>query len=223
MAVNETLETGDVTDTTDLQTENQAQAEKTYTQKELDAMMARMRAKYEKQFSDLGDLNELKQLKVNAEKQKQDEAVKRGEFEKVLQEIAAKKDAEIQKRDQIIKEYKVNTPLLNAAAKYRSVNPEQVKALLASNLRLGDEGEVEVVDSKGSVRYSDNGTPLGVDDLVKEFLDANPHFVMPGSSTTNTKSNTGNSVKVDFDLNSLDMRNPAHRQKYKEAKANGLI
>lgn len=223
MAVNETLETGNVTDTPDLQTENQATAEKTYTQKELDSMMARMRQKYEKQFSDLGDLDELKQLKANAEKQKQEEAVKRGEFEKVLQEIAAKKDAEIQKRDQIIKEYKVNTPLLNAAAKYRSVNPEQVKSLLASNLRLGSEGEVEVVDSKGSVRYSDAGTPLGVDDLVKEFLDANPHFVMPGSSTTNTKSNTGNSVKVDFDLNSLDMSNPAHRQKYKEAKANGLI
>jgi hypothetical protein len=223
MAVEETLETGEVTDTTDLQTENQAQAEKSYTQKELDAMMARMRAKYEKQFSDLGDLNELKQLKTNAEKQKQEEAVKRGEFEKVLQDIAAKKDAEIQKRDQIIKEYRVNTPLLNAASKYRSVNPEQVKSLLATNVRLSEEGEVEVVDSKGSVRYSDSGTPLGVDDLVKEFLDANPHFVMPGSSTTNTKSNTGSSVKVDFDLSSLDMSNPAHRQKYKEAKANGLI
>ena len=86
MAVNETLETGGVTDTTDLQTENQASAEKTYTQKDLDSMMARMRAKYEKQFSELGDLNELKQLKVNAEKQKQEEAMKRGEFEKVLQE-----------------------------------------------------------------------------------------------------------------------------------------
>ncbi len=223
MAVNETLETGEVTDTTDLQTENQAQAEKTYTQKDLDSMMARMRAKYEKQFSELGDLNELKQLKANAEKQKQEEAMKRGEFEKVLQEFAAKKDAEIQKRDQIIKEYKVNNPLITAAAKYRSVNPEQVKSLLASNVRLGEDGEVEVVDTKGSVRYSDKGTPLGVDDLVKEFLDANPHFVMPGNSTTNTKSNTGNSVKVDFDLSSLDMRNPAHRQKYKEAKANGLL
>ena len=218
-----TLATGEATDATDLQTDNQAGGEKTYTQKELDAMMARMRTKYEKQFSELGDLNELKQLKTNAEKQQQEEAVKRGEFDKVLQDFAAKKDAEIQKRDQIIKEYRVNTPLLNAASKYRSVNPEQVKSLLATNVRLGVEGEVEVVDSKGVVRYSDAGTPLGVDDLVKEFLDSNPHFVMPGSSTTNTKSNAGNTVKVEFDLASLDMRNPAHRQRYKEAKANGLV
>ena len=223
MAVNETLETGDATDATDLKTENQASGEKTYTQKELDSMMARMRAKYEKQFSELGDLDELKQLKTQAEKLKETEALKRGEFEKILQEKAAKWETEIQKRDQVIKEYKVNNPLITSAAKYRSVNPEQVKSLLSNNVRLNLEGEVEVVDAKGTVRYSDNGTPLVVDDLVKEFLDANPHFVMPGSSTTNTKSNTGSSVKVDFDLNSLDMRNPAHRQRYKEAKANGLI
>lgn len=218
-----TLATGDATDATDLKTENQASSEKTYTQKELDAMMARMRSKYEKQFSELGDLDELKQLKANAEKQKEAEAMKRGEFEKILQEKAAKWENEIQKRDNVIKEYKVNTPLLNAAAKYRSVNPEQVKALLSNNVRLNAEGEVEVVDSKGTVRYNDNGTPYGVDDLVKEFLNTNPHFVMPGSATTNTKSNTGSNISVEFDLSKLDMRIPADRQKFKEAKSKGLI
>lgn len=215
-----------VTDTT-AQTENQAEAVKTYTQEEFDRHMAGMRksieSKFERQLAELGDLNELKQLKANAEKQKQDEALKKGEFEKILQEMAQKKDAEIQKRDSVIKEYKVNSPLLDAAARYRAVAPEQVKQLLSSQVKLNDMGDVEVVDVSGTVRYTDSGAPLSVDDLVKEFLDKNPHFVSPAPSTTNTKSNQGNVSDGEFDVTKLDFKNPAHREKYKQAKAQGLI
>jgi len=210
------------------QTENQAeQSEKYYTQAEFDRHMAGMRkaieSKFEKQFAELGDLTELKQIKANAEKAKQEEALKKGEFEKVLQDMAAKKDAEIQKRDSVIKEYKVNTPLLDAAARYRAVAPEQVKQLLSSNVRLNELGDVEVVGTDGTVRYSDSGAPLAVDDLVKEFLDKNPHFVSPAPSTTNTKSNQGSLSSGEFDISKLDFKNPAHRERYKQAKANGLI
>ena len=124
----------------------------------------------------------------------------------------------------IIKEYKVNTPLLNAAAKYRSVNPEQVKQLLSNQVRLSEGGDVEVVDNNGSVRYNDSGAPIGVDDLVKEFLDTNAHFVAPTVSTTNSKSSLGvesNTGKVEF--SALDMSNPEHRKRYAEAKAKGNI
>ena len=203
--------------------ETQAAAEKTYTQKELDGMMARMRSKYERQYSDLGDIDELRQLKTDAERLKESEAIRRGEFEKILQEKAAKWETEVQKRDTVIKEYRVNTPLVNAAAKFRSVNPEQVKALLASNVRLNTDGEPEVVDGTGAVRYNDNGTPFAVENLVKEFLDANPHFVMPGSATTNTKSNAGATISAVFDITKLDMRNPEHRNQYAQAKRQGKI
>jgi len=203
-------------------------AEKTYTQKEVDDMMARMKGsisrKIENKYADLGDVDELRQLKAEAEERQRKEQIKRGEFEKTLQELAAKKDQEIQKRDSIIKEYKVNTPLLNAAAKYRSVNPEQVKALLANQVRLNEVGEVEVIDAKGSVRYNDSGAPIGVDDLVKEFLDSNTHFVAPTVSTTNSKSSLGvesNTGKVEY--SKLDMSNPEHRKRYAEAKAKGNI
>jgi hypothetical protein len=202
--------------------ESQAQAEtKTYTQDEFDAAMAKMRHavtnKVLKPYQDLGDPEELRELKLKAEAQRQEEQLKRGEFEKTLQEMAAKKDAEIQRRDAIIKEYKVDTPLLNAAAKYRSVAPEQVKSLLKNNVRLGEEGTVEVVSSDGSVRYNDAGEALGVDDLVKEFLDTNPHFVQPTPSTTNTKSSISNSKEA-LDVSKLDMSNPEHRKAYAEMR-----
>ncbi len=209
-------------------TENQGESQKYYTQEEFDKHMSGMRkaleTRFEKRFADLGDIDELKQLKQNAERQRHEEAMKKGEFEKVLQEMAQKKDAEILKRDSIIKEYKVNTPLLEAAAKHRAVAPEQVKSLLQTNVRLGDGGEVEVVDSNGITRYNDTGAPLSVNDLVQEFLTANPHFVSSGPSNANTKSNDGTNVaKNSFDISKLDFKNPNDRQRYREAKQNGLI
>jgi hypothetical protein len=208
-------------------TENQAQATKTYTQEEFDRHMAGLKnsiqKKYDKILGELGDLDEIRALKADAEKRQTEQQIKRGEFEKTLQDLAAKKDAEISKRDSIIKEYKVNTPLLSAAAKYNAVNAEQVKSLLAQNVRLNSDGEVEVIDSKGAVRYTDSGAPLDVDSLVREFLDSNSHFKLAAPSTTNTKSNISAGESKKFDINKLDMKNPEHRKAYAEYRKSAGI
>jgi hypothetical protein len=137
--------------------------------------------------------------------------------------LAAKKDAEISKRDSIIKEYKIHTPIISAAAKYSAVNADQVKALVAQNVRLNAEGDVEVVDQKGSVRYTDAGVPVGVDDLVREFLDSNPHFRVAAPSTTHTRSNVNQNNSPATDISKLDMKNPEHRKVYAELrKRNGI-
>lgn len=208
-------------DTGSSETTNQA-TEKTYTQKEFDDHMARMKAsitkKYDRLFAELGDPDELKQIKQDHEKRKVDEQKKRGEFDRILQELAERKDQEIKKRDEIIKNYTVDLPLVNAAAQYRAVNADQVKQLLKGNVRLNDSGEVEVLDTKGSVRYNDQGTPFRVEDLVKEFLDANPHFVAAPPSTTQGRSNIGQS-QPKVDLKNLDMKNPEHRKLYREARS----
>lgn len=226
MTQQETLANNQATDAAE-DTENQAQATKTYSQEEVDNMMARMKGSLQKKllkpYEDLGDPEELRSLKQEAERKAQEQQIKRGEFEKTLQELAAKKDAEIYKRDSVIKEYKVNTPLIAAAAQYRAVNAEQVKALLAPQVRLNSEGEVEVVDNTGSVRYSDAGEPLGVADLVREFLDSNPHFVSAAPATTNSRSNISNGRSSKLDITKLDMKNPADRELYRQyRKENGI-
>lgn len=207
--------------------ENQAEAVKTYTQEEVDNMMARMRGsmerKFTKTFEELGDIEELRQLKFEAEKRQQEQQIKRGEFEKTLQELAAKKDAEIQKRDQIIQGYKLDMPLLNAAAKFKAVNPEQVQALLKNTVRLNEDGEAEVLDSTGAVRYDDKGNLYSVETYVQEWLQANPHFLNAAPSTTNTKTSIKSATPEKFDLSQLDLTNPQHRQMYKEARDKGLI
>lgn len=206
--------------------ETKATAGKTYTQEEFDNHIAGLKAslakKLLKPYEDLGDPQELRALKEEANKRAQEEQVKRGEFDKILQELASKKDAEIQKRDKLIEEFKVEQPLLATASEFRSVNPEQVKRLLRNYVRLNADGEVEVTDDAGSVRYNDSGKPLSVKELVKDFLSANPHFVQPTPATTNSN----HSFKADsgkIDVTKLDMSNPEDRKIYAEwRKRNGI-
>jgi len=205
----------------DTGSEENNQATKTYTQQEVDDMMARTKGaiqkKYEKLFNELGDPDELRQIKQTYEKQKLDEQKKRGEFDSILQDLAKKKDEEIRKRDEIIRNYTVDVPLVTAAAQFRAVNADQVKALLKPQVRLNESGDVEVLDQKGTVRYNDQGQPFGVTDLVKEFLDTNPHFVSAGASTTNSRSNVGQGPsKLDF--TKLDMKNPEHRKMFRDSQ-----
>jgi len=94
---------------------------------------------------------------------------------------------------------------------------------LSQSVRLNGEGEVEVVGADGTVRYSDAGAPLQVEDLVREFLDSNPHFVSASPSTTNTKSNISGGSPSKLDISKLDMKNPEHREIYREyRKQNGI-
>jgi hypothetical protein len=222
MDLKQTLATNTATDAS-LEDEGQAQ-EKFYSQKEFDDAMAKTRAAVErkvlKQFEGLGDLEEIKSIKTQIETKKFEEQKSKGEFDTILKEMASKKDAEIARRDQIIAQYRVDSPLLETAAKYRAVAPEQVKALLRNNIRLTNDGEVEVVDNNGTTRYKDSGDPMGVEDLVKSFLDANPHFVAAGPSTTQTKSGMGSSgVNSKIDITKLDMSKPADRAVYAQWKS----
>jgi hypothetical protein len=201
------------------QNEIQATA-KTFTQDEVNAILAKTKSQLEKKYSskyeELGDPDTLKQIVSEHQKAQQEQQLKRGQFETVIQELAQRKDAEIQKRDKIIESFKVETPIVDAAARYRAVNPEQVKALIRNQVRLSQDGEVEVLDEKGSVRYDDSGKPVSVDSFVQSWLQSNPHFVSAAPATTNTRSNVTGNTTSKVDMSKLNMSNPEHRKIYAE-------
>lgn len=213
---------------TDSTTENN-QASKTFTQDEVNAILAKTKSQLEKKltsrYADLGDPDELRQIVGSYRQQQQEQEISKGNFEKVMGDMRSKMETEIAKRDSIIRDFKLEQPLLNYAAQYRSVNPEQVKQLLRNNLRLNAEGEVEVLDDKGAVRYSEKGKPLNVEQYVQEWLAANPHFVTAAPATTNTNNNVANRGQSTgpVDLKSLDLTRPEHRKIYAEARRNGQI
>jgi hypothetical protein len=211
---------GNTEDTGTSATEQTTQATKTFSQDEVNAILAKTKSQLEKKFAsryeDLGDPEQLREIVSQHQKAQQEQQLKRGEFDRVMQELASKKDAEIQKRDRIIESFKLETPVIDAAARYRAINPEQVKALIRNNLRLGAEGEVEVLDREGKVRYDDSGRPLSVDSFVQAWLQENPHFVQATPSTTSSRSNVAGGTSGKLDISKLDFKNPEHRKQYAE-------
>ena len=202
-----------------LQTESQET--KGFTQEEIDRIvkerLARERSKILKQYEGV-DVDRYRQLLEAEEAKQHEEQAKRGEFEKILSSTVQKKDTVIQQLQKELQAIKVDGSVLNAASSRKAVNPQQVVRLLKDQIRLNERGEVEVLDDAGSVRYSDQGTQMSVDQLVNEFLSANPHFVSAGPSGTGSQSVVAkaNGNMGIPDLNKLDMNNPQDRKVYKE-------
>tara|TARA_R100000231_G_scaffold125474_1_gene95833 strand:- start:504 stop:1208 length:705 start_codon:yes stop_codon:yes gene_type:complete len=181
--------------------------------------VARERSKFEKKYSNV-DLDLYHQLVEEKDTQRQKELEKRGEFEKVLKEQADKFNSKIQQYESELTSIKVDGSVLSEATAQKAVNPQQVTQLIKSNLKLNEAGGVDVVDNNGQVRYNDKGEPIGVSQLVKEFLTANPHFVQAGPSGTGTGQGIGKQdALVDNDVSKLNMENPEHRARYKQIMA----
>ena len=178
--------------------ENVQEDNRTFTQDDLERIveqrLMRERKKYEKKLEgvDLDEARRLLEEKQQAEIERQKE---KGEFEKVLQQLAEKKDNEINQYKTKLQEIQVDGALINAASQHGAVSPDQVVALLKNKTRLGDDGSVEILDNDGSVRYNDSGTPMQVNELVSEFLTANPHFVKASPSGTGSKGAAGGSTQ----------------------------
>jgi|TARA_A100001015_G_scaffold320623_1_gene447688 hypothetical protein len=181
--------------------------------------VARERSKFEKKYSNV-DLDLYHQLVEEKDTQRQKELEKRGEFEKVLKEQADKFNGKIQQYESELTSIKVDGSVLSEATAQKAVNPQQVTQLIKSNLKLNEAGGVDVVDNNGQVRYNDKGEPIGVSQLVNEFLTANPHFVQAGPSGTGTGQGIGKQdALVDNDVSKLNMENPEHRARYKQIMA----
>lgn len=178
--------------------ENNEHNERVFSQSELEKIveqrLMRERKKFEKKIEGV-DLDEAKRLLEEKEKAELERQKEKGEFEKILQQVAEKKDAQINQYKQKLHEIQVDGSLLNAASQQNAVNPQQVVALLKSNTRLSEDGSVEILDKDGSVRYNDSGTPMSVNELMSEFLTANPHFVRASASGVGSKGAAGGSTQ----------------------------
>ena len=54
---------------------------------------------------------------------------------------------------------------------------------------------LKVLDDNGAVRYNDKADPLSVDELVGDFLTANPHFVRASQGGAGTQGMAGGSTQ----------------------------
>jgi hypothetical protein len=144
--------------------------------------MATKRAK--KEASEDPEVKALREFKAEQDRK---ELERKGEYEKALasqkesleKEWTPKLTAEQERSNKLaskLRENVVGLRLSDAAGKLNAVNPAQVRQLLDAHLRLNDNHDPIVVDDAGNPRFV-GGKPMSPDQLVKEFLDANPHMV----------------------------------------------
>tara|TARA_R110000868_G_scaffold243034_1_gene498729 strand:- start:187 stop:882 length:696 start_codon:yes stop_codon:yes gene_type:complete len=212
----------------DSQVEASTNESRSLSQDEVNRIVAerveRERKKFERRFADV-DMERYQKLTEADEARKVEDQKKRGEFDNILKETVSKKNSVIQNLQKELHTIKIDGAMLNLASKRRAINPEQVVNLVKDSVRMNETGDVEVIDTKtNTVRYTEKGDPMGMDDLVAEFLNANPHFLSATAKGSGTKGNVrDNNTNAPLDITKLDFKNPDHRKLYAEyRKTSGL-
>ena len=123
----------------------ETQEQKTFTQDQLNNIIEQRimaeRKKYEKK------IQEEENQKSELLKQKQlEEAKSKQELEKIMQQRIAEKETELNKYKAEIKKERVDKSILTVASSYKAISPDQVVALLKSEVQLSDDGRTEVLD-----------------------------------------------------------------------------
>jgi hypothetical protein len=133
-----------------------------------------------------------------------------------MQDRLSEKDSELNRYKTQIKKEKVDNSILSVANREKSINAQQVVSLLKDEVKYTDDGRIEIVDNNSNVRYNTKGELLTIDDRVKEFLDANPHFRQGSLSGSGSQSSVEGKTVKPFNIQDLDMSKPEDRAKYAE-------
>ena len=197
------------------QTQTDEKPTPTFNQEDVDRIVKqRLEAEKSKHQRMLDDAKK-KEEEIAKEKQIQ-EAKTKADLENLMKQRIAEKDKELADWKSKVKTINVDNSLLAIASKNNAIAPDQVVSLLKSEVNYNDDGRVEILDNNKNIRYNSKGELLTIEDRVKEFLDANPHFrkgSLSGSGSLNSVE--GKAVKP-FNISDLDMSKAEDRKKYAE-------
>ena len=200
---------------------NQDVENKVFSADQLEQIVQRRLERYKKTVSnklDGIDIEEAKKLLQEKKEKELEIAKQRGEFDKVLKETVSKKDSKIQSLESELKRIRIDETLVNVASGLKAVKPAEVKQLLRNNVKLNEQGSVEVINEDGTPRYSDKGEPMSVNELVNEYLKNNPHHVMATQSGSGSQSKIGGASPKQLKIGDLDLSNPNDRKIYAEMR-----
>ena len=186
-----------------------------FTQTDMNRVVQqRLEAEKAKQQTEIAEIKK-KEEEILKEKQVQ-EAKTKADLENLMKARIAEKDKELADWKGKVKTINVDNSILSLASKNNAIAPDQVVSLLKNSVNYNDDGRIEILDNNKNIRYNPKGELLTIEDYVKEFLDANPHFrkgSLSGSGSQN--SIEGKTVKP-FNIQDLDMSKAEDRQKYAE-------
>lgn len=115
-----------------------------------------------------------------------------------LQQLLAQKDEEYKPKlmaaeERVAKllEKERSAAIIGAAAKANAIDPEDVALLVGRFVAHDEDGNVVVLNERGSNRLNAKGEPMSVEEFVKSFVDSKPHLKR-GSNTPGVGSTTDN-------------------------------
>ena len=187
----------------------------TFTQEQLDNIIKQRleaeKAKHQRV------LDEAKKQEEELAKEKQiQEAKTKADLENLMKQRIAEKDKELAEWKSKVKTINVDNSIMSLASKNNAIAPDQVVSLLKNEVNYNDDGRIEILDNNKNIRYNPKGELLSIEDRVKEFLDANPHFRKGSLSGTGSQSSIEGKTVKPFNIQDLDMSKPEDRKKYAE-------
>ena len=192
------------------------QAEKAFSQEDVDRIIQNRLKQVEKKYEGV-DMTEYQNLKAQQAETEKANMIKREQFEELLQKQKSEYDTKLKGLQGELHKTKVDGALLEAASRHKAVNPTHITNLMKNQVKLGDNGAVEVLDDAGNVRYNtETAEPVSVDEAVKEFITANSYLRSAGPSGAGTGANKGKSASGEVKIESLDMKKPEDRKIYAE-------
>lgn len=157
------------------------------------------------------------------------DAIKNGKSTE-LTELSAAKQKAIDK----LEKHLVENRLFEIAKENGAYSPEDIPAILKSQIRLEEvDGDYVpyVVNDKGYKRFDSNGNPVSIESIVVEYLEKKPHLVKSGfkpghgSSSKETDKKTGQKTIGAFTADQL--RDPKffqdHQKEILEAVKQGKV
>ena len=186
-----------------------------------DKIKERLARERRKIYKELGteDLNTAKSALQEKEAKELEIKKQRGECDDIIKQQADKSNSEIANLKKQLEQIKVNDSLLSSASRHKANVPDQVVQLLKSNVKLNDEGKVEILAENQQPRYNTKGELLSVDEFVQEFLTQNPHFQSATPSGSGSQGNVDRlNANKPFNIADLDMTKPEDRKRYAEYK-----
>jgi len=186
-----------------------------FTQEQLDNIIKTRLEAEQRKTQKILEAEESKKSELLKEQQLK-EAKSKADIEKIMQDRLSEKDSELNRYKTQIKKEKVDNSILSVANREKSINAQQVVSLLKDEVKYTDDGRIEIVDNNSNVRYNTKGELLTIDDRVKEFLDANPHFRQGSLSGSGSQSSVEGKTVKPFNIQDLDMSKQEDRAKYSE-------
>ena len=193
----------------------EAPEQKTFTQEQIDNIIKTRLEAEQRKTQKILEAEESKKAELIKE-QELKEAKSKADIEKIMQDRLSEKDSELNRYKTQIKKEKVDNSILSVANREKSINAQQVVSLLKDEVKYTDDGRIEIVDNNSNVRYNTKGELLTIDDRVKEFLDANPHFRQGSLSGSGSQSSVEGKTVKPFNLQDLDLTKPEDRKTYSE-------